>query len=46
MKTAEILEKTKTFQAAEADILNNIGKITQVDMPMEYGRVCLSEQVR
>ena len=46
MKTAEILEKTKTFQAAEVDILNNIGKITQVDMPMEYGRVCLSEQVR
>ena len=26
MKTAEILEKTKTFQAAEADILTRISK--------------------
>lgn len=45
MKTAEVLDQTETFETAGFDILNHVGKITQVDMPMEYGRVCLAEQV-
>ena len=45
MKTAEVLDQTETFEIAGFDILNHVGKITQVDMPMEYGRVCLAEQV-
>ncbi len=45
LKTAELLAKTKTFQTAEHDILHNAGRITQVDLPMEYGRVCLTDQV-
>ena len=45
-ETAEVLDQTETFETAGFDILNHVGKIpTQVDMPMEYGRVCLAEQV-
>ena len=45
MKTAEVLDQTETFETAGFDILNHVGKITQVDMPMEYGRVCLAEHL-
>ena len=33
MKTAEVLDQTETFETAGFDILNHVGKITQVDMP-------------
>lgn len=45
MKTAEILIKTQTFREAEKRILRVSGKIVQVDIPLEYGKSCLLDQI-